>query len=86
MAVLRAMRSGNRSASRGVPASPNRPSPEGSEPETSVLKPFERMCPRALPGLHSHHFVAPRGKKKIPRANEDKIVDVCSFFCACGRN
>jgi hypothetical protein len=54
MAVLRAMRSGNRSRSRGIPASPNRSSLEGIEPETGVLKPFERMCPRALTDLHCH--------------------------------
>jgi hypothetical protein len=87
IASLRAVQSWALSSSHSVPAPLDHPSSDGNKSETGVLKPFERTVPMFLRLLYVHDsFSAPRGKKRVPRANQDKLVDVCFFTRHYGCN
>lgn len=78
LAALRALQSGALNLSRSVPAPNDTPSSDGNESETGALQPFKRMRLSVFLRLCDvTFFPAPPGKKRVPRSNQDKLVDVC---------
>ncbi|KAH9033067.1 hypothetical protein EDB85DRAFT_1890353 [Lactarius pseudohatsudake] len=59
LSALRALQNGTLNLPRSTPAPRDPSSPDGNESETGDLRPFKR----------------PPGKKRVPRPNEDKLVD-----------
>jgi len=62
--------------SRGGLPVPGHPSSDGNKSETGGLEPFECRYTTFLQTTWSRSFAAPPAKKRVPCANEDKLVDV----------
>jgi hypothetical protein len=85
LAVFRALESGALRLSQNVPASRNHEPPDfdGNQSETDALQPFRRTFPPApCSCITMGLFLAPPGKRRVPRPNQDKLVDVCYVTCA----
>lgn len=77
-AAVRPARSGG-----GLSDEPDNPNPDGNEPEPGGLQPFERMYTTLLEIVWSRSFTGPPAKKRVPRDNRDKLVDVRGFTSSC---
>ena len=86
LAVMRAMQQteavGTTPSRGGPPNEPqaNDPSSNGNESETG-LEPFQCTYTtfKFLQTIYSRSFAGTPAKKRVPRANQDKLVDVRSF-------
>lgn len=82
LAVYRALESGAWRPSQNAPT-PCDGDPtglDGSQSETDVLQPFRRTFPRAFCSCLIMASLAPAGKRRAPRRNEDNLVDVGYFY------
>ena len=80
LAVYKALESGALRLSQNAPAPSDSPGLGGDQSETDAFQPFRRTFPHAFCGCLIMAFLAPPGKTRVPRPNQDKLVDVCYFY------